>query len=184
VLLALIAHEQGRGQGPQASRLAADWLARHPDDTGVRLQLAEGLAAQGDATGAIAAYDSALAALPETAPAAAGAAARLALLVQTQDPRRALALAERAHRLAPTDGDVADTLGRLLLDGGEPARALAPLAAARRQRPDDPGISYRYARALAATGDPGQARRLLLGILDRQFAEHAQAIALLGQLGD
>jgi cellulose synthase operon protein C len=164
--------------GP-ATDTALAWLAERPADLAARSMLAEVYELQGEIDKAIAAYGDVLARWQDD-PVALN---NLAMLLRSRDPERALDLAERAHRRAPRDPDVADTLGLVLLAKGDIPRAREVLEPAQAARPDDPALALHYAQALArASGRQTEAIQLLEPIADKGFPEQEQAQALLRRL--
>jgi tetratricopeptide (TPR) repeat protein len=109
----------------------------------------------------------------------------LAWLYGERNDPKALAVAEKAHALAPRSPDIADTLGWLHVQKGDVAMGADILAKAHAMAPDRGDITYRYAVALEKKGDKTQARVVLQKALSAKaaFTERAQAEALLKQLG-
>jgi len=85
-------------------------------------------------------------------------------LNQLGDPG-AEAFAERAHRLAPNDASVDDTLGWVLARGGKATGAVDYLRQAVKLDPSDLNTQYHLAYALAKTGQAAEARQILGRIL-------------------
>ena len=81
------------------------------------------------------------------------------------DPR-ALATAEKAYALRPTNPAVADTLGWLLVERGDVSRGLPFLANAAAGLPRESTVRYHYAVALAKAGRKEQAREEIKRLLD------------------
>lgn len=81
------------------------------------------------------------------------------------DPR-ALATAEKAYALRPTNPAVADTLGWLLVERGDVSRGLPLLASAVAGLPRESTVRYHYAVALAKAGRKEQAREEIKRLLD------------------
>ena len=108
----------------------------------------------------------------------------VAWLSRKTDPKRALALAEKANSLKPDDAGIADTLGWLLVEQGATARGLALAQKAFQLAPEQPTIHYHYAVALAKSGQKEKARRELQRLLEskKPFSQEAEARSLLGQL--
>lgn len=69
--------------------------------------------------------------------------------------------AEAAHKLAPTNPLVIDTLGWVLFQQGQTEAALPLLRDARLRSPDNAEIRYHLAKVLTATGRKGEAREEL-----------------------
>jgi len=96
-----------------------DWLARKPEDTAVRLILAEKLMATGNARSAASEYETVLA----TSPSDPVALNNLALLYDAAGDGRALDVARRAFEAAAVP-EIADTFGWLLIKSGDSKRGL------------------------------------------------------------
>lgn len=166
----------GQDQGRTASKLLEDWLRRHPDDLQARRTLADGYAAGGQFVPARGAYEALLKQMPNDA----GAANNLAnVLLHLKDPG-AVAQAERAVALAPTNAQALDTLGWALFQSGEPAardRALQLLRDARLREPGSAEIRYHLAAALAQAGRQSEARDEVQAALDGALPGVLQADA-------
>jgi predicted Zn-dependent protease len=65
----------------------------------------------------------------------------------------ALAVAEKAYQLAPSDASVADTLGWALVESGEVGKGLRYLREAKVRAPNDPEIRDHLAEALKRMGE-------------------------------
>jgi predicted Zn-dependent protease len=143
---------------PKASEsLLRDWLAKHSDDAAMRLMLAQYYLdhdRNGDAAGQ---YERVLKAFPSNV----GALNNLAWIYTEQKNPKALALAERAHKLAPTSASVQDTYGWALVAAGQAKAALPILTEAAKAAPNVPAIQYHLAVAQARSGDRAGARSTL-----------------------
>jgi putative PEP-CTERM system TPR-repeat lipoprotein len=140
-----------------AESLLREWLAQHPDDAAMRLMLAQHYLdhdRNGDAAGQ---YEHVLKAFPSNV----GALNNLAWIYTEQKNPKALALAERAHKLAPTSASVQDTYGWALVVAGQAKTALPILAQAAKTAPEVPAIQYHLAVAQARSGDRAGARSTL-----------------------
>lgn len=159
------------------------WLSVHPDDNGVRVQLAQWYASSGETQKAIRQYE---ALLDKGGEQSAGVLNNLAwLYFQDGDPR-AQDMAARALKLAPNNGPVLDTAGWIAFKGGDKARATSLLAKAVKRAPEARDIRYHYAAVLADKGDIPAAREQLKAILgdQRQFATRAEAEKLYADLSE
>lgn len=155
------------------------WLQQNPRDQHTRLYLASALLAERQMTPAIAQYETLIGQSPNHVVALND----LAWAYQQQKDGRALALAERAHQLAPRNAAVADTLGWILQEQGQHARALPLLKKASELAPASTDIRYRYALALMKTGDKAAARRQFDQLLaTKDFSRQQEVRALLPQL--
>ncbi|SFU58650.1 XrtA/PEP-CTERM system TPR-repeat protein PrsT [Pseudoduganella namucuonensis] len=165
------------GRSGDAAQRIRQYLEYHPRDTPTRLYLASALSQARDYAGAVAQYERVVEADPEHVVALND----LAWASQQLKDKRALAYAERAYRLAPSNPAVADTLGGILLEQGQPERALPMLKKASDAAPRVGDIRFRYASALMRTGDrPAARRQFELLLADRDFPRQDEVKALLG----
>jgi len=97
---------------------------------------------------------------------------------------KASELAERALGLAPANGQIADTLGWILLAQGDTKRALIHLEAASTAIPGNAEINYHFAVALGRAGRTADARAILERVLGSgaAFTGKAEAEKLLEDL--
>jgi cellulose synthase operon protein C len=151
------------GQGDPAEPLRY-WLEERPGDRAVRRVLAGYYLERREYGHAIEEYETIVEQFPDD-PAMLN---NLAWLYHQSGDDRALALAERAHRLAPNNPFIADTLGWILHKQGDTRRALQLISEAARAVPDAGEIQYHYAVLLAESGDKAgaiRAARVVLGEL-------------------
>lgn len=171
--------QAGKLANPKAPLEA--WLKQHPNDTGIRMVLAQHLQAQGDTDGAVAAYSSVLTADSGNIV----ALNNLAWQYQQQgDLMRATELAERAYKLSPDSAAVADTLGWIYRSAGRAADAVRLLKEANGLATDDPEIQYHLAAALLDSGDAPAAKRTLARLVesDQKFPSRDEAAKMLREL--
>lgn len=96
---------------------------------------------------------------------------------------QALELARKAHRLAPENPWVLDTLGSLLMKGGKADEALPLLEKARRGLPENPTVHYHLALAYRSLGQNGEATAALrTSLAFGTFPEVEDARILLSSL--
>lgn len=109
----------------------------------------------------------------------------LAWVYTEQHDPRALALAEKAYKLAPTSPGITDTYGWALVAQNQPKAALPILEKAAKAAPKAATIQYHLAVAQARTGDKSGALGTLQVLLksNANFRESADAKKLLEQLG-
>ena len=146
---------EGRAKEPQG--VLRDWLAKHPDDAATRLLLAQYYLNHAQNMQAASQYERVL----KTYPSNLGALNNLAWVYTEQHNPKALALAERAYKLAPDSPDIADTYGWALIADNQPKTALPILMQAAKGAPKVPAIQYHLAVAQARTGDSVGARTTL-----------------------
>ncbi|MEO6801036.1 MAG: tetratricopeptide repeat protein, partial [Rhodanobacter sp.] len=141
----------------QPDRVLHDWLAKHPDDASTRLLLAQYYMEHAQNVPAATQYEQVLKAFPANV----GALNNLAWIYTEQHNPKALALAERAHKLAPDSPGVADTYAWALIADNQAKTALPILVNAAKAAPKVPSIQYHLAVAQARTGDKAGARTTL-----------------------
>lgn len=155
-----------QNQGNEALDIGRQRLRQAPNDVPVQLQVGDLHARAGRFGDAATAYKAALKVQPQNAQALNNLAnAQLKL----KDPA-ALQTAQAAHKLAPQNPLVIDTLGWVLFQQGQTEQALPLLRDARLRAPGNPEIRYHLAKVLFATGRKAEARdeaREALKISDR-----------------
>lgn len=156
ILLLYRAYEQA-GERAAGLKVLEDWARNRPGDPIVLWVLGDGYLAMGDAANARRSYERLLVLRPDDAM----ALNNLALVLLRQGDRQALALAEKAHKLAGRDPIVTDTLGWVLVSQGELDRGLGHLRDARLRDPGNREIRYHLAVALARSGRQAEARQEL-----------------------
>lgn len=154
------------GRGGEALAMAGDWLKAAPAVVERRalyahvlLQLRRYDEAQGQ-------FEQVVAAEGDNA----SALNNLAWLYARKGDARALALADKAHRLAPSSPEIADTLGWILVRGGQVERGLPLIEKAYASLKTVPDVRYHLAVALDAAGRKDEARK----ILDTLVGENAE----------
>jgi len=161
VLLQMVHLVARAGDQARAGNLMSTWLAKNPNDLGVRLEYANLLMQQPSNAQAVAQFQTVLKQDPNNVV----ALNNLGWLVQSSDPKRALSLLTLAQKLAPNSPDVADTLGWAKLQQKDVAGGLALLNKAHASQPGNGEISYHLVVALDAAGQRGPARQLLKTLL-------------------
>jgi len=176
VLLKLASLAMQGGDGKRGADMMSDWLVKNPNDLAVRMEYAGFLMGQGDGAQAIPQYE---AALKQNAYNAV-ALNNLGWLLQTKNPKRAMALINQAWKLSPGSPDIADTLGWLKVQQKDAAGGLELLNKAHAQKPKDGSITYHLAVALDANGKRDAARDLLKSLLASNvpFKERQSAVQL------
>ena len=169
-----------RGGLPNAAEPLLGWLAEHPDDLAVRGLLADHYLAADDRAAATREYERLVTVAPDN-PVILN---NLAWLYGEAGDERAVALARRAHQLAPGNASIADTYGWILHRNGDNAGALELLAKAVAAAPQAGDMRYRYAVVLAETGDTAGAIREAQAVLADTGAAnyHEPAQKLLNRL--
>lgn len=178
----LLSQAQARAAGVDQGIASLDqWLVRFPEDLRVRTFLAQSYLSLERFDKAEKEYETIL----ENAPDNIAALNNLAWVNwRLGNSRQGVTHARRALLLAPDNPGIMDTLGILLLEQGESAEALTLLRQAYDQVPRSTEIKFHLARALAEEGATGEAKKLLTDLvgLDREFADRAEAEALLKRL--
>lgn len=141
---------------PAPEGVLRDWLDKHPDDAATRLLLAQQYTDHQQALAA-SQYELVLKAYPTNI----AALNNLAWIYTEQGNPKALAMAERAYKLAPQSADVADTYAWALIAANQPETALPIVTKAAKAAPKVPAIQYHLAVAQARTGDKAGSRATL-----------------------
>ncbi len=181
-LLALANAEALSGRPADAIARERDWLAQHPDDIEVRVNLAGHLADAAQVSEAISEYRR----VAEARPDHLVALNNLAWHTLAQDPRQAAAYARRALEAEPNSLEVAHTLATAEVEAGEWRNAELTLDRALARYPTDSGLLWLSARVLHHKGQGGDALQKLEWLLDHDLpdAERERAQVLLTQIQD
>ncbi|HEY9511814.1 MAG TPA: XrtA/PEP-CTERM system TPR-repeat protein PrsT, partial [Rhodanobacter sp.] len=137
-----------------------DWVAKHPDDAPTHLLLADYYLKHTQNALAAGQYEQVL----KTYPSNIDALNNLAWIYTEQNNPKALALAERAYKLASESPGIADTYAWALIAHNQPKTALPILLQAAKAAPKAPAIQYHLAVAQARTGDHAGARSTLAAL--------------------
>lgn len=180
-IVALRSYQSRTRAGGDGKSMLEDWLQTHPDDSRVRLALAEHYQARGETARAIAEYERVLEVTTENAP----ALNNLAWMLNERGDTRALNYARQAYALVPDSPAIADTLGWVLVSNGKLDEGLKVLTQAAEAAPDDGDIHYHLAVALHEKGQTDRARRLLKATLamEGNFPSRQPATDLLNEIG-
>lgn len=168
------------GKGDEATPRLIQWLKEHPDDTSTRMYLAEVYLADNRNKSAADQYQLVLRQNPDHVP----ALNNLATTYQKEQDPRALEYAERAHKLAPENAAILDTLGWIWVERGHAAKGLPLLEKAASLAPRTGDIRYHLASGLARSGNTVRARKELEQLLGAgsNFSSREEARRLLKQL--
>ncbi|HEX3810920.1 MAG TPA: XrtA/PEP-CTERM system TPR-repeat protein PrsT [Rhizomicrobium sp.] len=169
------------GKAPKAIATLEEWSKAHPDDVLVRYGLAQLYGSSGNSTAALAQFEWLVGKRPND-PVVLN---NLAWLYSQKNDPRARQTAERAYKLAPQSGDVADTLGWIVLQQGDVVNGLKYLQIASRLSPQSFTVQLHLAIAMTKNNQPQNARpileRLLNSSADASVKNSAQeALAKLG----
>ncbi len=164
---------EAAGKGADAKAMATRFIEQHPTDATLPTLLAERSLAKGDLDSAIPAYERVLKIDPDNV---------LALnnmgwmLTQKKDPK-GLGYAEQAHRLAPFNPGVLDTLGYAYTSNGNAKRGVQVLRMATAMAPGQLEYQLHLGQALAAAGDKTAARDALTPLTKAEKAPKIRAEA-------
>jgi putative PEP-CTERM system TPR-repeat lipoprotein len=142
------------GDSDTALQELAAWVSGHPQGIVAKMALAETYHSRGLRKEAKIYYEQ----LQQQGVENATLLNNLANLYGETGDSRALELAQRAHELAPTDPNVIDTLGWLLVRSGQVEKGLGYLRDASARNPNQAEIHYHLAVALEKQGRRGAAR--------------------------
>ena len=158
------------GKQADADKRIGDWLRTNTNDVPTRLYLASHKLVRHDYKAAATQLEQVLLLDPDNVVALND----LAWALHNLGDKRALAYAERAHRLAPKSPVVMDTLGWIHASGGDHAKALPLVRQASQLMPDSNSMRYHLGVLLARTGDKAAAKRELERVAsDRSDAARA-----------
>lgn len=169
-----------RSEFPKPAKSLIEWNRQNPGDIEIMMALAQ----WHQMTDAFDAAAELYRAVLEVEPNDLAALNNLALIYAEQDDSRALAMAERAYRIAPENPAVMDTLGWILVNQGDAGRGLSLIRQAATAAPAVPEIQYHLAVALSQSrneADRAAAESILTALLDSQasFENRGAAKALL-----
>jgi Tfp pilus assembly protein PilF len=139
----------------------ANWIAGNPGDYDIRRTYAALISETGDVATARKQYE----VLLKQQPYDPVALNNFSVLLQKEDPARALSLVSLAAKIAPRSPDIADTLGWLKYQLRDPQGALHFLQRAHDLNADNASISYHLAVVLDASGQRAEAKSLLQATL-------------------
>jgi putative PEP-CTERM system TPR-repeat lipoprotein len=160
------------GNKAGAEQFAASWFKEHPKDTPLRLHLAQTAMLGKDYASATQHYRKLVDLNPNNALVLNNLAWASA---HVKDPK-AIEYAEQAHKLAPDQPVIMDTLGILLVDKGDAARGVELLSRAAVLAPQAPEIRLNLAKARIKAGQKEAAKKELeeLAKLGDKFSRHAE----------
>lgn len=161
LILPLYRAYERAGERANGLRALENWLKARPDEPVVLRVLGDGYLASGDLPNARRTYERLLSLRPDDAL----VLNNLAQTLFRQADGSALAVAERAYKLAGRDPLVIDTLGWILVSQGQLERGLSHLRDARLRDPGNREIRFHLAYALARSGKKIEAREELAAAL-------------------
>lgn len=167
-------------QSEAPEQVLVDWVAANPEDSRVRLMLAQHLQSRGRSAQAVPHYERLLSAAPQSV----AVLNNLALAYVDIGDGRALETAQKASDLAPDAVAVQDTYGWILVLEGQVDNGVALLRDAWAAAPQVGDIGYHLAEGLARSGASEEARTVLQQTLAdvERFPTRELAQALLDRL--
>lgn len=158
----------------EGDQFLSDWVEQNGADAGVQALIASAKVQLGDLDAAKARYE---AMMPTNNPTTLN---NLAWIYLNQGDRRALTLAEKAHKLIPNNPDIQDTLGWILVKYDRAEEALALLEASAKLRSGQGAVQYHLGMAYLQLGEQAKAAAALKKAIDLGgFDELAEAEAAL-----
>jgi len=136
------------GNNAEALAFIQSWVRNNPADLEARRVLAYAYLAAGQLESAQQQFE----ALGKQLPSDAAILNELAYLMLKRGQPGALEMAEKAYQLAPSDANVADTLGWALVESGQVEKGLRYLREAQVRAPNDPEIRLHLEEALKRKG--------------------------------
>lgn len=138
----------------EADASVEKWLAQHPDDVKTMTVIGNAELSRADYPGAEKWYRRAEKVRPDDVT----ILNNLAWILGKQKKPEALEVGERAIKLAPRNGAVLDTVGRLYMEGGKFDRAVELLGEAVRLDPTSAATRVNFAKALIGAGQADKAK--------------------------
>lgn len=168
------------GQTAEANRVAADWSKAQPRDAAFPLYLGDRALASSQWAEAARQYQRVI----DTQPNHALALNNLAWVAGQLSRPDAVALAEKANRLAPNQPAIMDTLAMLLSASNQHQRAIELQQQALALQPHAASLKLNLAKMYLKSGDQAAARTVLqeLSALGDQFPGLAEVQSLLKQI--
>ncbi len=178
----LLARAQTSGGDPQKGLATLEaWSQKSPQDLGLLRVLAEAQAELGKNDAAKRSFSTLITRDPQDV----SAMATYALLLQRLGDAGALAMAERARKLAPESPETLDAQGWIHVKRGEIEAGLRLLRDARLRDPNQGVLRFHLAYALAKSGRKPDAKEELQAALSMpgRFRESSEFKALKAELG-
>ncbi len=167
-----------RGERETAQKVIRQWVQDNPEDTGMKLLLANLQIQSGETQRAKAQYESLL---PSDDPVVLN---NLAWIYMNEGDDRAVTMARQANEVAPNNPDIEDTLGWILVQSGSLREGLRFLRSSARAKPDNAEVQYHLGVALHKADNAREAKVALQRAVDLGgFSEADEAQALLAELG-
>ncbi len=179
-VIALATLRQSGGNINGAIEQLQHWVENHPGDVIVREKLAEVYGSNSQTGGVIYQYREIL----KVDPNHIIALNNLAWYLRSDDPKQALAYAEKAMELSPESSSILDTLALVQLKNRSTLEARRAIDRAIALAPTSPEIRFHEAQIRAAEGDNKGAIIALTALLEKheKFSERSEAEAFLKKL--
>ncbi|MES2900242.1 MAG: XrtA/PEP-CTERM system TPR-repeat protein PrsT [Pseudomonadota bacterium] len=180
VVIKMAQLQRSSGKAAEADARVAQYMKEHPGEPLMAMHMAETHLANKQFKAAVALLEPLIKAQPNNVL----ALNNLAWAYQQDKDARALATAERAHKLAADNPGVLDTLAWILIEQGNTKRGLPLLEQALSRAPEANDIRYHLAYGLHKAGEKAKARKELETALasGKEFASMNEARALLKQM--
>lgn len=171
---------QAAGMRAEADAMASEWNKQHPKDTALLQAVAEQEQLRKNYGAALGGYKRILAIDEDNV----SALNNTAWILTEQGNAEAVQYAERAHRLAPLNPNVLDTLGWAVTRTGDPKRGTQLLQMALAGAPNNAEIRLHLGKAQLDSGNKPAARQTLteLSKLDKNSPVRAEAEKLLASM--
>ncbi|MCB1687773.1 MAG: PEP-CTERM system TPR-repeat protein PrsT [Halioglobus sp.] len=179
-LLELTRYLNFAGNNEVGSARLREWVVEHPADLPARLALGDQLRQTGQQEESLTHYEAVL-------DADAGNTRALSSLSRgllQSNPKRSLALAEKASELAPDSAEMLDTLALAAYANEDYQEAALSIRRAIMKAPERPDYQYHQAMILSAQGETAGAIAVLEHVLaeEQAFAGYEEAVRLLDEL--
>ena len=152
--IALAQAHLGQKEIDQALEVLQGWARKNPSDLVALRAQAEVQAHAGKGEAARASYNAVLAASPDDP----GVLSSFAIMLHRMNDPAALAMAERAMKLAPQNAALAASYGSMLVNKGDLENGVRVLREARLRDPGNGGVRWTLSAALAKAGKKAEAK--------------------------
>lgn len=160
------------------TKLLEDWLVDNEGDQGTRALLAGAQLSAGNSQAAVVHYEKLQASGNPVV------LNNLAWIYMEQGDTRAVEIARKAAEAAPTNADIADTYGWVLIQLGSAQEGVEVLKSSMQRGKENPTVLYHLGVGYQKLGNLDKAKETLVQALDLgEFAERDAAAELLQSLG-
>lgn len=154
LVIALSQAHLGQKEPDQALQVLQGWARKNPSDLVALRAQAEIQALVGKSEAARASYNAVLAASPDDP----GVLSSFAIMLHRMNDPAALAMAEKAMKLAPQNAALAASYGSMLVNKGDLENGVRVLREARLRDPGNGGVRWTLSAALAKAGKKAEAK--------------------------